>query len=79
VLDDVPVVLLLVYFYYYYYVVVVIVIVVKVDISVLVMLYAGDIVGYGRRWPELALQCTTRLDRSPRYDNHGIEIAIAMA
>ena len=35
-------------------------VVVMVDISILVMVYASDIVGYDGRGPELALRCTTR-------------------
>ena len=37
-----------------------VVVVVKVDISILVMIYASNIVGYDRRRPALALQWTTR-------------------
>ena len=61
------------YYYYYYYVVVV---VINVDISMLVMYYAGDIAGYDKIEGDQHWLSNAPLDGSPRYDNHSITQSI---
>ena len=64
------------YYYYYYVVVVVVVVVINVDISMLVMYYAGDIAGYDKIEGDQHWLSNAPLDGSPRYDNHSITQSI---